>query len=100
MVTPDHALVIVQAFNPDGLVQWGVDNLLRPALFIIGFGIIVAAKKLKWADAGTTVGLVILGCVVIAGGAFFYDIGEAITNAAGGGGGAANGGGAGNHGKP
>ena len=58
--------------NSDGIVAWGVKNIIPIVLLFIGIGIIAGARKGQMSQNALTVTNVILGCVVIAGAALFY----------------------------
>ncbi len=58
--------------NSDGLVAWGVKNIIPIVMLFIGIGIIASARKGQMSQNAMTITNVLLGCVVIAGAALFY----------------------------
>jgi hypothetical protein len=58
--------------NSDGLVAWGVKNIIPIVMLVIGIGIIASARKGQMSQNAMTITNVMLGCVVIAGAAMFY----------------------------
>ena len=52
--------------NADGLVQWGVRNIVPLLLLIIGLMIIASARRGRMSENAATLTNVVLGCVVIA----------------------------------
>lgn len=74
--------VIVMAapdFNSDGLVQWGVRNIIPLVLLVVGIGIIASARKGQMSQNALTVTNILLGCMVIAGAALFYGFADNIA---------------------
>lgn len=65
--------------NSDGIVQWGVKNIIPIILLFVGIGIIASARKGQMSQNALTVTNVLLGCVVIAGAAFFYGFADNIA---------------------
>lgn len=76
------ALVATAApeINSDGIVQWGVKNIIPIVLLFVGIGIIASARKGQMSQNALTVTNVLLGCVVIAGAAFFYGFADNIAS--------------------
>jgi hypothetical protein len=58
--------------NSDGIVAWGVKNVIPIVMLFIGIGIIASARKGQMSQNAMTITNVLLGCVVIAGAALFY----------------------------
>ena len=58
--------------NSDGIVAWGVRNVIPIILLVVGIGIIASSRKGQMSQNALTVTNVMLGCVVIAGAALFY----------------------------
>jgi hypothetical protein len=58
--------------NSDGIVAWGVKNIIPIVMLFIGIGIIASARKGHMSQNAMTITNVLLGCVVIAGAALFY----------------------------
>lgn len=65
--------------NSDGVVAWAVKNIIPIVLLFIGIGIIASARKGQMSQNAMTVSNVLLGCVVIAGAAFFYGFADNIA---------------------
>ncbi len=64
------AQIIIAAgpdINSDGIVAWGVKNIIPIVLLVIGIGIIAGARKGQMSQNAMTITNVMLGCVVIAG---------------------------------
>ena len=76
------AQVVVAApeFNSDGIVQWGVKNIIPLILLVVGIGIIASARKGQMSQNALTVTNIMLGCVVIAGAALFYGFAGSIAD--------------------
>ena len=66
--------------NSDGIVAWGVRNLIPIVLLVIGIGIIAGARKGQMSQNAMTITNVMLGCVVIAGAALFYGFADNIAS--------------------
>jgi hypothetical protein len=66
--------------NTDGIVEWGVRNIIPILLLVVGIGIIANARKGRMSENAGTISNVLLGCVVIAGAAFFYAFAGDIAN--------------------
>jgi hypothetical protein len=66
-------------FNSDGLVEWGVQHIIPIVLLIVGIGIIASARKGQMSQNALTVTNILLGCIVIAGAAFFYGFADSIA---------------------
>ena len=66
-----QAITAAPEINSDGIVQWGVKNLIPILLLFVGIGIIASARKGQMSQNALTVTNVMLGCVVIAGAALF-----------------------------
>ena len=80
---PTIANVIVAAapdINSDGIVEWGVKNIIPIVLLFIGVGIIAGARKGQMSQNAMTITNVMLGFVVIAGAALFYGFADNIAN--------------------
>jgi drug/metabolite transporter (DMT)-like permease len=65
--------------NSDGIVEWGVKNIIPIVLLFIGIAIIAGARKGQMSQNAMTITNVLLGCVVIAGAAFFYGFADNIA---------------------
>lgn len=76
------ALIIVMepSVNSDGIVEWGVRNIIPIILLFVGIGIIASARKGQMSQNALTITNVLLGCVVIAGAGLFYGFGDNIAN--------------------
>lgn len=66
--------------NSDGIVQWGVKNLIPIILLFVGIGIIASSRKGQMSQNALTVTNVLLGCIVIAGAALFYGFADGIAS--------------------
>jgi hypothetical protein len=75
---------IVIAAGPDinsqGIVAWGVRNIIPVILLVVGIGIIAGARKGQMSQNAMTITNVMLGLVVIAGAAFFYSFAGNIAS--------------------
>jgi len=67
-----QTIVAAPEFNSDGIVQWGMKNIIPIVLLIVGIGIIASARKGQMSQNALTVTNIMLGCIVIAGAALFY----------------------------
>ena len=65
--------------NSDGIVTWGVKNIIPIVLLFIGIGIIAGARKGQMSQNAMTITNVILGCVVIAGAGLFFGFADNIA---------------------
>lgn len=68
------------SLNSDGIVEWGVRNLIPILLLVIGIGIIASARKGRISDNANTLTNVVLGCGVIAGAGVLYAFAGDLTN--------------------
>ena len=66
-------------FNSDGIVAWGVRNIIPIILLFVGIGIIASARKGQMSQNAVTMSNVMLGCIVIAGAALFYGFADNIA---------------------
>ena len=66
--------------NSDGIVAWGVRNIIPIILLVVGIGIIAGARKGQMSQNALTITNVMLGLVVIAGAAFFYGFADNIAS--------------------
>lgn len=66
-------------FNSDGIVAWGVKNILPIILLVVGIGIIAGARKGQMSQNALTITNIMLGCTVIAGAALFYGFADNIA---------------------
>jgi hypothetical protein len=73
-------LVAMPSVNSDGIVAWGVRNLIPILLLVIGLGIIAGARKGQMSQNALTITNVLLGCAVIAGAALFYGFADQIAS--------------------
>ena len=74
-------LVVMAApeFNSDGVVQWGVRNLIPIVLLFVGIGMIAAARRGQISENAMTITNILLGCVLIAGAALVYGFADGIA---------------------
>jgi hypothetical protein len=68
------------AINSNGVVEWGVKNIIPIVLLVIGIGIIASARKGRISDNANTVTNVVLGMGVIAGAALLYGFAGQLTD--------------------
>ena len=73
-------VVMAPQFNSNGIVAWGVRNIIPIVLLVIGIGIIASARKGQMSQNAMTITNVMLGCVVIAGAALFYSFADNIAS--------------------
>ena len=74
-----QVVVLAPTFNSDGIVAWGVKNIIPIILLVVGVGIMAGARKGKMSENALTITNIILGCVVIAGAALFYGFADGIA---------------------
>jgi predicted branched-subunit amino acid permease len=65
--------------NSDGVVAWGVKNIIPIVLLVIGVAIIAGARKGQMSQNAMTITNVMLGCVVIAGAGLFFGFADNIA---------------------
>jgi hypothetical protein len=65
-------IVLAPRINSDGIVAWGVKNIIPIVLLFIGIGIIAGARKGQMSQNAMTITNVLLGCVLIAGAGLLY----------------------------
>ena len=65
--------------NSDGIVAWGVKNVIPIVLLFIGIAMIAGARKGQMSQNAMTITNVMLGCMVIAGAALFYGFADNIA---------------------
>ena len=75
-----QVVVMAPEFNSDGIVSWGVRNIIPLILLFVGIGIIASARKGQMSQNAMTLTNVLLGCVVIAGAALFYGFADSIAS--------------------
>ena len=68
------------SLNSNGVVEWGIKNILPLILLMIGIGIIASARKGRISDNANTLTNVVLGMGVIAGAAVLYTFASGLTN--------------------
>lgn len=68
------------SLNSNGVVEWGVKNIIPLVLLMIGIGIIASARKGRISDNANTVTNVVLGMGVIAGAAVLYGFAGQLTD--------------------
>lgn len=73
-------LLIPLALDSEGITAWVMKNIIPLILLFIGLGIMFAAKKGRWSDTMSTVGIVLIGLVIIAGAAGLRGLGDEIAN--------------------
>lgn len=75
----DVIVLAAPGFNSDGIVAWGVKNIIPIVLLVVGIGIIASARKGQMSQNALTITNIMLGCVVIAGAALFYGFADNIA---------------------
>lgn len=73
-------VILAPKFNSQGVVEWGVKNIIPLILLVVGIGIIASARKGQMSQNAMTITNIFLGCVVIAGAALFYGFAGSIAN--------------------
>jgi hypothetical protein len=68
------------SLNSNGVVEWGVKNIIPLVLLMIGIGIIASARKGRISDNANTLTNVVLGMGVIAGAAVLYGFAGQLTD--------------------
>ncbi len=66
--------------NSNGIVEWGVKNIIPLILLVIGIGIIASSRKGQISENANTLTNVVLGMGLIAGAAALYGFAGQITN--------------------
>ncbi len=66
--------------NSDGIVAWGVRNIIPVVLLVIGIGIIAGSRKGQMSQNAMTITNVMLGCAVIAGAGLFFGFADNIAS--------------------
>ena len=66
--------------NSDGIVAWGVKNIIPIVLLFIGIAMIAGARKGQMSQNAMTITNVMLGCMVIAGAALFFGFADNIAS--------------------
>lgn len=78
------ALIVTAAAGPDinadGIVAWGVRNLIPIVLLVIGISIIAGSRKGQMSQNALTITNVMLGCIVIAGAGLFFGFADNIAS--------------------
>jgi len=74
------AISVAPDINSDGIVEWGVKNIIPIVLLFIGIAIIAGARKGQMSQNAMTITNVMLGCMVIAGAALFYGFADNIAS--------------------
>jgi hypothetical protein len=67
------------AVNTNGVIEWGVRNIIPLILLVIGITIIAGARKGRLSDNASTLTNVMLGMGVIAGAAILYGVAGQLT---------------------
>jgi len=75
-----HVIFMTEpVFNSDGVVKWGVKNIVPIILLVVGVAIIAGARKGQMSQNALTITNVMLGCMVIAGAGLFYGFADSIA---------------------
>jgi hypothetical protein len=86
MTAPSAVVSILAAtndgpsLNSNGVVEWGVKNIIPLVMLIIGISIIASARKGRISDNANTLTNVVLGMGVIAGAAVLYGFANQLTD--------------------
>ena len=75
-----QAITAAPDINSDGIVEWGVKNIIPIVLLFIGIAIIAGARKGQMSQNAMTITNVLLGCMVIGGAALFYGFADNIAD--------------------
>ena len=75
-----QAITAAPDINSDGIVEWGVKNIIPIVLLFIGLAIIAGARKGQMSQNAMTITNVMLGCMVIGGAALFYGFADNIAD--------------------
>lgn len=81
-MSPVLAQILTAApdINSDGIVSWGIRNIIPIVLLVIGIGIISSSRKGQMSQNAMTITNVMLGCVVIAGAGLFFGFADNIAD--------------------
>jgi hypothetical protein len=79
-VIAEVAVAAAPNLNSDGIVAWGVKNIIPIVLLVIGIGIIASSRKGQMSQNAMTITNVMLGCVVIAGAGLFFGFADNIAS--------------------
>lgn len=80
VVSAAYAALAGPQLNTNGVVEWGVRNIIPLVLLVIGIGIIASARKGRISENANTVTNIVLGASVIAGAALFFTFADQLTN--------------------
>ncbi len=75
-----QAITAAPDINSDGIVEWGVKNIIPIVLLVIGIAIIAGARKGQMSQNAMTITNVMLGLIVIAGAGFFFGFADNIAS--------------------
>jgi hypothetical protein len=81
-MSPLSAQILTAApdINSDGVVAWGVRNIIPIVLLVIGISIISGSRKGQMSQNAMTITNVMLGCIVIAGAGLFFGFADNIAD--------------------
>jgi hypothetical protein len=65
--------------NTNGVVDWGVKNIIPIILLVIGISIIASARKGRMSENANTLTNVVIGAAVIGGAALLYGFASQLT---------------------
>lgn len=65
--------------NTNGVVEWGVKNVIPIILLVIGISIIASARKGRMSENANTLTNVVIGSAVIGGAALLYAFSSAFA---------------------
>lgn len=68
------------SLNSNGVVEWGVKNIIPLLLMFAGIGIVATARNGRISENANHVSNIVLGMGVIAGGAVLYGFADQLTD--------------------
>ena len=80
LLTSAVSLAAAPDINSDGIVTWGIRNIIPIILLVIGIGIIASSRKGQMSQNAMTITNVMIGCVVIAGAGLFFGFADNIAS--------------------
>lgn len=78
----DPAILLAVDFDTQGITVWAIEKIVPLICLFIGLGIAFGAKKGRYSEGLSTVGVLLLGLIVVALGAVFYTFAEQIAGLA------------------
>lgn len=76
-----HPALVLAAtdLNSTGIVAWLVKNIVPVFIVIVGLSVLSQFKSGRASKVAQQVGIMLLGCAIIAGGATWYAFGDTIS---------------------